>query len=77
MEDRDWQILQELHRTKNITKAAQLLYMSQPALTARLQNIETEFNVRVVTRSTKGIKFTPEGNIWRIRLKKSCSSCIP
>ena len=36
MEDRDWQILQELHRTKNITKAAQLLYMSQPALTARL-----------------------------------------
>ena len=61
MEDRDWQILQELHRTKNITKAAQLLYMSQPALTARLQNIETEFNVRVVTRSTKGIKFTPEG----------------
>ena len=41
MEDRDWQILQELHRTKNITKAAQLLYMSQPALTARLQNIET------------------------------------
>lgn len=61
MEDRDWQILQELYRTKNITKAAQTLYMSQPALTSRLQNIETEFNVQVVTRSTKGIKFTPEG----------------
>ena len=61
MEDRDWLILQELHRTNNITKAAQKLYLSQPALTARLQNIESEFNVRVVIRSTKGIKFTPEG----------------
>jgi DNA-binding transcriptional LysR family regulator len=61
MEDRDWLILQELYRTKNITKASQKLYMSQPALTARLQNIESEFNVKIVTRSTKGIKFTPEG----------------
>ena len=61
MEDRDWLILQELYKTKNITKAASKLYMSQPALTARLQNIESEFNVQVVTRSTKGIKFTPEG----------------
>lgn len=61
MEDRDWLILQELYRTKNITKASQKLYMSQPALTARLQNIETEFDVKVVTRSTKGIKFTQEG----------------
>jgi DNA-binding transcriptional LysR family regulator len=61
MEDRDWLILQELYRMKNITKAAQELYMSQPALTSRLQHIEREFNVRIVTRSTKGIRFTPEG----------------
>jgi len=61
MEDRDWLILQELYRTKNITKASQKLYMSQPALTARLQNIETEFDVKVVIRSTKGIKFTQQG----------------
>lgn len=61
MEDRDWLILQELYRMKNITKAAQELYMSQPALTSRLQHIEREFNVRIVTRSTKGIRFTQEG----------------
>ncbi|MDQ0203662.1 LysR family transcriptional regulator [Pectinatus haikarae] len=61
MEDRDWQIIQRIYIEKNITKAAQALYMSQPALTARLQHIEREFNVRIVHRSTRGIQFTPEG----------------
>lgn len=61
MENRDWHIIQALHTEKNITKAAQLLYMSQPALTSRLQHIEREFNVQLVIRSTKGIQFTPEG----------------
>lgn len=61
MEDRDWLIIQALHREKNITKAAQSLYMSQPSLTARLQHIESEFGVRLVQRSTKGIQFTAEG----------------
>lgn len=61
MENRDWLIIQALHTEKNITKAAQLLYMSQPALTSRLQHIEREFGVRIVHRSTKGIQFTQEG----------------
>jgi len=61
MEDRDWYIIQALYVQKNITKAAQSLYMSQPALTSRLQHIERDFNVRIVHRSTKGIQFTPEG----------------
>jgi len=62
MEDRDWLIVQALHAEKNITKAAQSLYMSQPALTARLQHIESEFGVQLVHRSTKGIQFTAEGD---------------
>lgn len=61
MEDRDWLIIQALNTEKNITKAAQLLYMSQPALTSRLQHIEREFGVQIVHRSTKGIQITPEG----------------
>lgn len=61
MEDRDWRIIQQLYIDKNITRAAQTLYMSQPALTARLQHIEREFNVRIVHRSTRGIQFTPQG----------------
>lgn len=61
MKDIDWKILYELHRTPNITKVADRLYMTQPTLTKRLQAIESELKVRVVKRSTKGVQFTPEG----------------
>lgn len=61
MEERDWLILQVLYAQKNITKAAQTLFISQPALTARLQQIEKEFGVKIVHRTSKGIHFTPQG----------------
>lgn len=61
MKDIDWKILYELYRTPNITKVADQLYMTQPTLTKRLQAIENELKVRVVKRSTKGVRFTPEG----------------
>ncbi|MCI1821911.1 MAG: LysR family transcriptional regulator [Megasphaera sp.] len=61
MDDRDWQILYILYKEKNITKTAQLLYISQPALTARLKHIEQCFNVTVVNRGHKGVTFTTEG----------------
>ncbi len=63
MENRDWQIIQVLSAEKNITKAAQILYMSQPALTSRLRQIEQEFEVKIVNRTTKGVQLTPEGEI--------------
>jgi DNA-binding transcriptional LysR family regulator len=61
MEDWDWRILQVLYEQKNITRTAQLLFMSQPALTARLQQIEKEFGIKVVHRTSKGVQFTPQG----------------
>ncbi|MEN6413965.1 MAG: LysR family transcriptional regulator [Veillonellales bacterium] len=62
MEDRDWLIVRTLHQQKNITKTAQALFISQPAMTARLRHIETEFGVKIVQRTTKGVQFTPEGD---------------
>ncbi|MDF2571889.1 MAG: yofA 2 [Sporomusa sp.] len=61
MEDRDWRILQVLFEHKNITKTAQALFISQPALTARLRNIEEEFGIKIVYRTSKGVHFTPQG----------------
>ena len=61
MEDRDWLILHVLHEQKSITKTAQLLFTSQPALTARLQQIEKEFGLKIVHRTSKGVQFTPQG----------------
>lgn len=61
MEDRDWLIVRMLHQHKNISKAAQLLYLSQPSLTARIRRIEDEFGVKLIYRGSRGIHFTPEG----------------
>ncbi|WP_221563237.1 LysR family transcriptional regulator [Alkalihalobacillus sp. TS-13] len=61
METRDWSILQILYREKNITKAAKQLYISQPALTNRLKQIEKEFGVKIVNRGRRGIQFTSQG----------------
>lgn len=61
MEERDWNILQTLYEKKNITKAAEVLFISQPTLTSRLQQIEDRFGVQIVIRGKKGVYFTPEG----------------
>ena len=61
MEDRDWLILSILYKEKNITKTAQTLFISQPALTTRLQHIEKYFGVTIVHRTRKGVHFTSEG----------------
>lgn len=61
MEDRDWLILQVLYEQKNITKTAQALFISQPALTARLRHIEEEFGIKIAYRTSKGVHFTPQG----------------
>lgn len=62
MEDRDWLIIKILHEQKNITKAAQMLFISQPSLTARIHQIEDEFGVKIIYRGSRGIHFTTEGD---------------
>lgn len=61
MRDEDWKIIQILYQNLNLTKAADIVCLSQPALTKRLQQIEEELGVKVVNRSTKGLTFTPQG----------------
>lgn len=63
MKDSDWQILWELYKTPNMTKVANLLYISQPSLSKRLQSIEEEFHVEVVKRTAKGLEFTRQGEL--------------
>ncbi|HWR38505.1 MAG TPA: LysR family transcriptional regulator [Patescibacteria group bacterium] len=46
---------------RNITKTGQALFISQPALTARLHQIEEELGAKLIYRSGKGTHFTPQG----------------
>lgn len=61
MRDFDWQILVTLHKTHNISKTAELLYVSQPTLTKRIQVIEDELGIPLIVRSRRGSVFTAEG----------------
>ncbi|MGG1398908.1 LysR family transcriptional regulator [Bacillus salipaludis] len=61
MDYRDWEILKVLYSQKNLTKAARLLFITQPALTNRLKHMQEELGVKIVTRESRGIHFTPEG----------------
>lgn len=61
MDDKDWIILKTISEEKNITKAADRLYLSQPALTYRLKNLEKEFDTKIVLRNPNGVLLTPQG----------------
>ena len=49
--------------TGSISKAANELFISQPALSQQLKKLEKEFNAKLFTRSNKGIELTKEGKI--------------
>ena len=61
MNEKDWVLLKTLSEEKNITKAAERLYISQPALTYRIKQIEKEFGVSIITRGKRGVLLTMEG----------------
>ncbi|MCY9669979.1 LysR family transcriptional regulator [Paenibacillus alginolyticus] len=61
MNEQDWSLLDSIYEEQNITKAAERLFISQPALTYRLQQIEQEFGIKVFNRTGKKITFTLEG----------------
>lgn len=58
---KDAQIILSLNETKNITKTAERLFITQPALSKRIQNLEHDLGAPVVLRHQKGIVFTPLG----------------
>lgn len=45
----------------NFSKAAEELYISQPALSAQIKSLETELKLTLFTRSSQGVKLTEEG----------------
>ena len=48
-------------REKNITKASEILHISQPAVTMHIKNLENNLNIKLFNRTNGGRK----ENIWR------------
>lgn len=59
----DFLIIKILAEEQNMRKAAERLFLSQPALSQRLQTIEKEWNTKLFLRSQKGLTATPEGEL--------------
>ena len=48
---------------RNITAAANALFLSQPCVSRRIENLEAELGCELFIRSKKGVVLTPEGEI--------------
>ena len=47
MNEKDFKILVEIEKSRSITAVAEALYMTQPALTYRIQQIEQKLNAKL------------------------------
>lgn len=61
MKVEDYKLLITLDETRTLRKAAEILYISQPAVTQRLKSIEQSFGVPIFIRTKKQLITTTEG----------------
>lgn len=54
----------------NITKAANLMHLTQPTLSRQLQDLEKELGQKLFVRGSHNVVLTPEGVILRKRAEE-------
>ena len=54
----------EVARTGNVSRAAEALYVTQPALTARIQTLEKELGETLFVRTGRGVRLTDAGRVF-------------
>jgi DNA-binding transcriptional LysR family regulator len=57
-------------RLRNFASASRELYLSPPALTAHIQQLETELGVKLFSRTTRKIELTQAGNELLVPLER-------
>jgi len=57
----------------HLTRAAQRLNTSQPAVSAHIKNLEEELGLILFTRTPKGMRLTEEGSVLKIRAVEALS----
>lgn len=61
MNEKDWLIIHTVWQHQNITRAAQQLYTSQPALSYRLKQIERKLGVALFEEGGRQLTFSAQG----------------
>src|SRR5918995_2451347 len=63
MADRRLQVFHAVARHLSFTRAAEALFMTQPAVTFQVKQLEEHFNARLFDRSHGRIALTPAGRL--------------
>jgi DNA-binding transcriptional LysR family regulator len=64
------QIFLEVARQKNFTRASEVLFLSQPAITKNIQSLEQEYECKLFERHGKKAELTPIGKVLYQKLEK-------
>ncbi len=59
-----------LAETKNMSKAAELLFISQPALTKQIKALENHYGCDLFARTSKGLQLTEYGELFLTQAKQ-------
>ena len=60
--------------TGSVSKAAQILYVSQPAVSYSIKTLENNLNCRLFIRTGKGVELTAEGNKLLVYVEDACNT---
>ncbi len=56
---------------RSVSAAAAVLYVTQPALTTRIKNLERELGVQLFVRTPRGMRLTAEGRAFRAHAQRA------
>ena len=65
-----YKVFYEVANTKSISKGAEKLLVSQPAVTQSIQTLENELGGKLFVRTPKGVVLTNEGQIFYDYIKE-------
>ena len=63
-------------KNRNMTRAAEQLYMTQPAITKTIQKLESELGKKLFIRSQKGVELTEDAEALFERIAPACEQIL-
>ena len=70
MELRQLRAFVEVAAHLHFGRAARVLHLTQPALSQRIQYLERELQVRLLTRTSREVRLTPAGEVLLSHAKR-------
>lgn len=67
--------LEAVYNCKSFTKASETIFVSQPTISAAISSMEQDFGVKLISRSSKNVIFTAEGNLFVQQIQRILSLC--